>query len=307
MDISFKKNKEKQIYSSKLLYKAPNIHETYKRMLKSQKYCLSALDTSQSFEGIVNQSDGNITDFLTPRPRYIPINSNKNIQILKEEKKNNEINKANNYKLSYLGFLKSKGFPFKYDEQRFKWQNTHINSFQRTKKHFPINIESKEEFKYKRQKKKINLSTVNDNSFRKTSHDILNIEINNKNDKKIIEKKHKKGKKYFQKFLNIQNPKGLAGLIKKTPLKETFKGVKRIKRLNSYELNLFGKDYPKFEIPKTCKKHFIQGNDDNDIFDLRPKSTNNIKNKERKTGKKYEVNGIDINPISWRILNHKKL
>ena len=57
--------------------------------------------------------------------------------------------------------------------------------------------------------------------------------------------------------------------MKKTPLKEKIKGVKRIKKNNSYELNMFRNDYAKFEMPTNVKKHFIEKNIDNDIFGLK--------------------------------------
>ena len=46
-------SKEKKLYSSKILYKAPNIYETYKRMKQNKNISFSELNTSRSsIEGI---------------------------------------------------------------------------------------------------------------------------------------------------------------------------------------------------------------------------------------------------------------
>jgi len=94
-------------------------------------------------------------------------------------------------------------------------------------------------------------------------------------------------------------------LLNKTPLNQEFKGIKKIKRNNSYELNLFGKDYSKFELPKTDRKHFNDKKVDNIIFDLKKfKSLDNVKYKENKRYKKYKKY-VEINPINWNIIKYK--
>ena len=304
-----RKNKEKQIYSSKILYKAPNIYETYKRMIQSKNINLSDLNTSRtSIDGLNNKNYTTMTA-RNNKHKYKLINfiDSKNNEIKNSEKKQKTIKKTKPY-LSYLGFLESKGFAFHSNEQRFKWQNTDnynyptgINTFQKTKKHVKINIDTNMEYKYKRQKKFI-FSTSNDNSFEHTQR-VLNTDRNNKKDRfdgDIFYKKSKK-KINFQKFVNVG---GVAEFLKKTPLKENIKGVKRIKRRKSYDLNLFGNDYAKFEIPTKVKKHFKDKNIDNDIFGRKKyKSIDDNRIKGRKIFKKFN-NYIDINPINWHIINY---
>ena len=134
-------SKEKKLYSSKILYKAPNIYETYKRKKQNKNIFLSELNTSLSSIEVINrQIDYNIGT--------------------KNNKKNFNFNK-NEPHLSYVEFLESKGFAFVSNDQRFKLQNinnynypTGINTFQRKKKYFKINYNdySKMEYEYKRQK-----------------------------------------------------------------------------------------------------------------------------------------------------------
>lgn len=295
MESTLNKNKEKKMYYNKLLYKAPDCYETYKRMLKNQK-ALSDLSTSRtSLEGISDR--GNITT-RHKLPKY---NHYIHVDIIPESKiiKNKKI-KIN---LPYLGYLDSKGYPFTSNEQRFKWQNTEnysyptgINTFQKSKKHIKIKYNNQEEFAYKRGKKFI-FSESNDNSFNRTQR-VINAEINEKTDDKNLNKTRKKIN--LQKFLNVG---GISNLIKNTPLKVPFKGVKRIKRKFSYELNLFGNDYPKFELPKTNKKHFLDKNHDNDIFNYKNnKSMDNIK-KDRFCFKKNNNNYLLTNIIYRKINN----
>ena len=306
MNIS-KNSKEKKLYSSKILYKAPNIYETYKRMKQNKNISFSELNTSRSsIDGINKQIDYN----LTTKNNEKNFNFNNQINLTDRNIQNNKKTKnvQNKPHLSYLGFLESKGFAFVSNEPRFKWQNTNnynyptgINTFQRTKKHFKMNYDdySKMEYEYKRQKKYVH-SPSNDYSLNLTKR-VLNTDENNKNDEELFVKKIKK-KKNVKKFLNVG---GIMSLLKKTPLKQEFKGVKRIKRNNSYDLNLFGKDYAKYELPKTNKKHFKDKNVDNDIFGLHKfKSFDNIKYKESKSFKKYKKY-IEINPINWNIINYK--
>ena len=293
---SSRKNKEKQLYSSKILYKAPNIYETYKRMVKTKNIPICELNTSHSsIDGLSKRTDNNMTT-RNSKPRYNLINlidSNGKVKVHEEKEKKIKKNKLY---LSYLGFLESKGFGFFSNEQRFKWQNTEnynyptgINTFQRTKKHINISYGSKKEYQYKRQKKYI-ISSSNDNSFEQTQR-VININRNNKKDadEYFPYKKIKKGIN-LQKFVNVG---GIAELLKKTPIKEKIKGVKRIKKNNSYELNLFGNDYAKLEIPTNVKKHFIEKNIDNDIFGLKKfKSMDNKDYKERKIHKIFN-NGVE--------------
>lgn len=286
---SSRKNKEKKLYSSKILYKAPNIYETYKRMVKIKNITLSELNTSlSSIDCLSKRTDNNMTT-KNSELRYNLINlidSNEKVKVCEEKEK--KIKKNKPY-LSYLGFLESKGFGFFSNEQRFKWQNTEnynyptgINTFQKTKKHINISYDSKKEYQFKRQKKYI-ISSSNDNSFEQTQR-VLNTNRNNKKDKKEVKEdflnKNSKKRLNLQKFVNVG---GIAELLKKTPIKEKIKGVKRIKKNNSYELNLFRNDYAKFELPTKVKKHFIEKNIDNDIFGLKKfKSMNNKDFKERK-------------------------
>lgn len=269
-------NKEKKIYYSKLLYKAPDCYETYKRMLKNQK-AISDLSTSRTSLEAINDIENNTIRYIPKNNRYI----NKETTIPESKKiiKNKKI-KIN---LPYLGFLESKGFPFTSNEQRFKWQNnenhrfpTGINTFQKTKKHIHINYDNEKVFDYKRGKKYI-YSELNDNSFNKTQR-VINPDIKDKIfDKDLLKIKRKKIN--LKKFVNSG---GINTLLKTTPLKIPFKGVKRFKRNFSYELNLFGNDYPIFELPKTTKKHFLDKNKDNDIFNYKiNNSMDNIKREKK--------------------------
>ena len=287
------KNKEKQLYSSKILYKAPNIYETYKRMVKTKNIPLSEQNTSRSsLDGLSigiennnmtarnNERKYNLKNFIDSYEKKIDNNEKKNKNIIK-----------NKPYLSYLGLLESKGFTFFSNEQRFKWQNaynfnypTGINTFPKTKKHINAIYDSKLEFKYKRQKKYI-LSASKYNSFEYTQR-VLNTDRNSLKEK-MEGNGYKKSKKInFQKFVNIG---GIAELLKKTPIKEKMKGVKRIKKNNSYELNLFGNDYAKFEMPSKVKKHFTDKNIDGDIFGIKKYKSIDVRDyKERKICRKFK-------------------
>ena len=71
---SSRKNKEKKLYSSKILYKAPNIYETYKRMVKTKNIPISELNTSRSsIDGLSKRTDNNMTT-RNSKPRYSLIN-----------------------------------------------------------------------------------------------------------------------------------------------------------------------------------------------------------------------------------------
>jgi hypothetical protein len=244
-------------------------------MVKTKNIPISELNTSRSsIDGLSKRTDNNMTT-RNSKPRYSLINfidSNEKVKVHEEKEKKIKKNKLY---LSYLGFLESKGFDFFSNEQRFKWQNTEnynyptgINTFQRTKKHIYISYDSKKEYQFKRQKKYI-ISSSNDNSFEQTQR-VLNTNRNNKKDKKEVNEDFlcggSKKRINLQKFVNVG---GIAELLKKTPLKEKIKGVKRIKKNNSYELNLFRNDYAKFEMPTNVKKHYIEKNIDNDIFGLK--------------------------------------
>ena len=57
MNIS-KNSKEKKLYYTKILYKATNIYETYKRMKQNKNISFSELNTSRSsIDGINKQID----------------------------------------------------------------------------------------------------------------------------------------------------------------------------------------------------------------------------------------------------------
>ena len=300
-------SKEKKLYSSKILYKAPNIYETYKRMKQNKNISFSELNTSRSSIEGINKIDYNIS--TKNNEKNFTFNNKNNLTDRNIQKNDKQKKVQIKPHLSYLGFLESKGFAFVSNEPRFKWQNTYnynyptgINTFQRTKKHFKINFDdySKMEYEYKRQKKYI-YSPSNDSSLNLTKRVLNTDENHNNNDEELIIKKNKK-RKNVKKFLNVG---GIMSLLKKTPLKQEFKGVKRIKRKNSYDLNLFGKDYAKFELPKTVKRHFKDKNVDNDIFGLHKfKSFDNIKPKENKSCSKYKKY-IEINPVNWNIINYK--
>ena len=260
-NISLPNNKEKQLYSLKILYKAPNIYETYKRMQQSKIISLSELNTSRtSLEGLTKRTKNNEQTYFINNYTYNPKDKNRSLEI-KQEKK---IIK-NKPHLSHLEYLKDQGFPFVSNEERFKWQNTDnhnypsgINTFYKGKRHIKISYVPKMEYDYKRQKKYI-FSPSNNYSFEKTKR-VLNTD--EKEIDEIINKK-KKTVKNYQKFVNVG---GIIELMKKTPLKVNIKGVKRIKKNNSYDLNLFGKDYAKLEKPITARKYFRDKNADNDIF-----------------------------------------
>lgn len=304
-NISLTKNREKQLYSSKILYNAPNIYETYKRMQLNKNISLSELNTSRSSLEFLSKR---IKNNLTTKNNYQKINfiyniNSKNINRSLEIKEGKKIIK-NKPHFSYIRYLESKekGYPFVSNEQRFKWQNTDnynyptgINTFNKGKKHLKILYDTKMEFNYKRQKKFV-FSPSNNNSFEKTKR-VLNI------DKKeiygMLDKKKKKLRNY-QKFVNVG---GIIELMKKTPLKDNIKGVRRIKRNNSYELNLFGKDYGKFEKPTSFRKHFIDKNIEHDIFGIKKlNSLGNINYNRKDFCKKYNSH-MNRNPINWHIID----
>ena len=160
-NISLTKNREKQLYSSKILYNAPNIYEAYKRMQLNKNISLSELNTSRSSLEFLSKR---IKNNLTTKNNYQKINfiyniNSKNINRSLEIKEGKKIIK-NKPHFSYIRYLESKekGYPFVSNEQRFKWQNTDnynyptgINTFNKGKKHLKILYDTKMEFNYKRQ------------------------------------------------------------------------------------------------------------------------------------------------------------
>ena len=107
--------KEKLVYTSQLLFKAPAIYHTYKKMVKNQNSSYSNVNTAQTSLALINQSSN-----------YSTLNKNqlkhKPISRPKKEIKKNFIPKTKP-KLSYKQFIKPKIVPFDSNEPRFNWQN----------------------------------------------------------------------------------------------------------------------------------------------------------------------------------------
>ena len=294
--------KEKQEYCSKLLSKAPDIYETYKRMLKSQKSSFSNLNTSQASLETINKPIENDAFTKNYKTKYNPINSN----ISNNSKKNPKNNNIDKPHLSYIGFLKTKGFPFFYKEKRFQWQNLEgnnypgaINTLPNHRKKFKLKNASQKEFKIKRPKKCVP-SALNDMSFKRTKRVIIT-EANDQ-DGDYFAKRHKinPNLKKYQKFLNAGEG-GMANLINKTPLKFNYKGIRIVKRCNSCDLNLFMKNYAKYQLPR-IRKHFVVKDDVYEILNFsKSNSSDYLTCRENKICK--FKNKLYINPINWRI-NH---
>ena len=269
----YKRSTYKKLYSSQLLFTAPKIYDTYQKMQYITKVAYSNQNTSQTSLETINNNP--LED------KFIYNKNNKKTNKSQNQKanifKNNKIKKNKPY-LSYLDFLKTKGFSFN-KEKRFIWQNldeksfpTGINTFPKTSKHIKIKnyfengfegfYKNKFENIEKKRKKRHIFLRSNDISFNRTKR-VLFTEID---DKSIdyFERKHKKSST-IDKFYN-KTFGGIATLIKKTPLTIKNRGIKIVKKSNSCELNLFRSDYGKFELAKV-RKHFPSRS--NDIFGLR--------------------------------------
>ena len=305
MNLPFNQYKEKQVYCSKLLNKAPDIYETYKRMV--QKSSFSNLNTSHaSLETISKPIDNDVLK-KNYKTKYNPNNNTNNSKKKNFRNKNNEII-IDKPHLSYLGFLKAKGYPFFYNEKRFQWQNLEgnnypgaINTLPNPRKKIKLKNCSQKEFKVKRAKKCVP-SALNDMCFNRTRR-VISAEANDQ-DGDYFSKRHKKNPnlKKYQKFLNAGEG-GMANLINKTPLKYNYRGIKIVKRCNSYDLNLFVKNYAKNQLPRV-RKHFVQKDDVREILNFnKSKSMDYFTTRENKSCRRFK-NKIYINPINWRINNY---
>lgn len=288
----------KKIYFSKLLFTDPKIYETYKKMKYTTKVAYSNQNTTHTSLETINSP---------PKIEFIYKKNNNKINRNQNQKtkisKNNEIKKDKPY-LSYLEFLKTKGYTFN-KEKRFIWQNleeksypTGMNTFPKTSKFIKINnyfengfegfYNKKFDIVEKRRRKKHIFLSSNDISFNRTKR-VLFTEIDDKSTS-YIERRHKKSSTIDKFYNNIKG--GMASLINKTPLNINNRGIKIVKRNNSSELNLFRNDYGQFELKKV-RKHFPPRL--NDIFGLR--KNHSIDNLRRKRGDYRKA----INPINWRI------
>ena len=75
MNSSFIQYKEKHLYCSKLLNKNPNIYETYKKIVLSQKSSLSNLKTSHESVETINKSIDKESPIKNNKTTYNPINN----------------------------------------------------------------------------------------------------------------------------------------------------------------------------------------------------------------------------------------
>lgn len=307
MNSPFNQYKEKKVYCSKLLNKAPDIYETYKRM--TQRSSFSNLNTSHASLETMNKSMDSDALRKNYKAKYNPIN-NSNISDTSKKNfknKNNEtiIDKPH---LSYLGFLKAKGYPFFYNEKRFQWQNHEGNNYPGAINTLPNHIKkiklkncSQKELKIKRPKKCVP-SALNNMSFNRTRR-VISSEANDE-DGDYLAKRHKKypNLEKSQKFLNAGEG-GMANLINKTPLNYNYRGIKIVRRCNSYDLNLFMKNYAKSQLPRV-RKHFVQKDDVGTILNFnKSKSMDYFKSRENKICRRFR-NKIYINPINWTINNY---
>ena len=285
MNNSFNKNREKQLYSSKLFSLDPNIYTTYKKMQNSQLNFISNQNTSQTSLETINKANEN-GGAINKNGDSNKIIINNNYQNSIKDNKN-RINKQH---ISYIGFLKSKGNTFT-REKRFKWQNlehkdypTGISMIPKIRKHVIQTNNDNKEYKFKRQKKYVP-TELNDDYFNKTKRVIY--PDNNGTDKDEFNWQHKK-------VLKCETIGGVRNLINKTPLKFYKNGIRIVKRNNSGELNLFSKDDAKYELPKV-RQNFIQ-KCNNDKFIKKNKS---MDFNEGKNSRKFKKKTIDMDPINW--------
>lgn len=314
--------KNKHLYSTKLSRAAPDIYETYQKMKYNQKISYSNQNTSQtSLETIKHSLDNSsdITKYSRVQNNLNTINQNQANNIKNKRKERN----SDKPHLSYLGFIKQKGFPFA-QEKRFKWQNLDEHQYPSTmitfpniSRHYKIKSYFQKGFKgfydeknkdiveKKSHKKHIQLPS-NDISFNKTRR-VLDTSIDDKSTD-YFERRHKKCSSIekYNRFVNCDG--GVAAIIRKTPWKIFNKGIRIVKRNRSSDLNLFRDDYAqnldRIELSKV-RKHFAQK--DHDIFGLkRNKSMDYINTNLNDHANKHQ-NNADLDCKNWKINNYKNL
>ena len=308
MNSPFNQYKEKQLYCSKLLNKNPDIYKTYKRMVLSKKSSLSNLNTSHASIETINKSMDNESSIRNNKTIYNSINNSTTPYNSKKNYKNKK-NGTNNNKphLSYLGFLKAKGFPFFYNEKRFQWQNLQannfpgaINTFAKHKDKFKFNDCSQKEIILKRSKKSVP-SALNEMSFNRTKR-VINSEVNEK-DGDYFSKRHKKNPnlKKLQQFLNVGEG-SMEAFLNKTPLKFNYRGIRMVKRSNSYDLNLFTENYAKSQLPR--RRHYKQKDDIKEILNFRKSNSfDYLTHKQNRICGNFKYK-LYLNPINWSFNKH---
>lgn len=265
---SLTKYKEKLVYTSQLLFKAPSIYHTFKKMSKNPSTCSSNVNTAQTSIVALNQSS-NYSTLSKNQAKHKPINRPKT------NDKKFYIPKYNP-KFSYMKYFKTKIVPFDSNEPRFKWQDLTKNNYPKcinnlnkiakdyyhakcfyfqngfkgfyssTSKAFDLPIQ-------KRQKKSV-LSPLNNNTYDKTKRVIFPSSNNENND--YLNKRHKKPSS-LKRYNSYDNLGGLRNLYNKTPINKNKKeGIKIVKRDHSYDLNLFREDYGQIEYYR--KKRYFE-------------------------------------------------
>lgn len=315
-------NKNKQLYSTKLSRAAPDIYETYQKMKFNQKVSYSNQNTSQtSLETIKHPSDNYsyINKYYIVKNNLNTINQNQ-----PNNTKRNRIQRINEDKphLSYLGFIKQKGFPFA-QEKRFKWQNLNEHNypssmvtFPNISRHYKIKSYFQKGFKgfydeknkdiveKKSHKKHIQLPS-NDITFNRTRR-VLDTSIDDKSSD-YFERRHKKCSSIekYNRYLNSDG--GVSAIIRKTPWKIFNKGIKIVKRNRSIDLNLFRDDYSqsldRIELSKV-RKHFAQK--DHDIFGLKKNKSLDLINTNLNGDINKQKNYGEVNYYNFKINNWKK-
>lgn len=316
------KNKNKQLYSTKISRVAPDIYETYQKMKFNQKVSYSNQNTSQtSLETIKHPSDNYsyINKYYIVKNNLNTINQNQ-----PNNTKRNRIQRINEDKphLSYLGFIKQKGYPFA-QEKRFKWQNLNEHNypssmvtFSNISRHYKIKSYFQKGFKgfydeknkdiveKKSHKKHIQLPS-NDITFNRTRR-VLDTSIDDKSSD-YFERRHKKCSSIekYNRYLNSDG--GVAAIIRKTPWKIFNKGIKIVKRNRSNDLNLFRDDYSqsldRIELSKV-RKHFAQK--DHDIFGLKKNKSMDLINTNLNGDINKQKNNGEVNYYNFKINNWKK-
>ena len=311
-------NKNKHLYSTKLSRAAPEIYETYQKMKYNQKISYSNQNTSQtSLETIKHPSDNYnyITKYYIVQNNLNTINQNQS-----NNTKKSRIQRINADKphLSYLGFIKQKGFPFA-QEKRFKWQNLNEHNypsamitFPNISRHYKIksyfqkgfkgfyDMKNKDIVEKKSHKKHIQLPS-NDISFNRTRR-VLDTSIDDKSTD-YFERRHKKCSSIdkYSRFVNCGG--GVAAIIRKTPWKINNRGIKIVRRNRSSDLNLFRDDYSqsldRIELSKV-RKHFIPK--DNDIFGLKKNKSMDYINTNFNGDTNKKQNNVEIN--YWNLKNN---
>ena len=296
-----KRIRDKQQYCSKLINKAPKSYETYQRMLKTQRCSYSSLNTCQASIEITNRpvdNNGYKKNYCT---KYDHINSGCYTKL-------NKINQKRlcDQRISYIGFLKKNGFSFT-NEKRFKWQNLRETSYPTGINYFPRHTKIKreksvdycqKESEIKRHKK-LEPNAGKNIDFNQTKRVILSEYTGKEAD--YLSTRHKKYPQ-LNKFLNLGEG-GISYLLKKAPLKYNYKGIKIVKRCQSYDLNLFTKHYAKIQIPKH-KKVFVVKDHIKEF--LKKELSKEKKRIQSKSCIKFK-NRLYINPINWSINKYNNL